>query len=130
MYGGKGLKQWATSFLPALTAISLSGKNDGGHVAFFGESLAFTFAWIEMEKLQGGAGKLARPRKKPEYDPEQIMEEFMGAVADAFGFYDDRSPGRNASSGLNAVAAEFGITALKARKLLITAGVYSTALSR
>ena len=32
--------------------------------------------------------------------------------------------------GLNAVAAEFGITALKARKLLITAGVYSTELSR
>ena len=28
------------------------------------------------------------------------------------------------------MAAEFGITALKARKLLITAGVYSTALSR
>ena len=73
---------------------------------------------------------MARPRKKLEYDPEQVMEEFMGAVADAFGFYDDRSPGGNASSGLNAVAAEFGITALKARKLLITAGVYSTALSR
>ena len=32
--------------------------------------------------------------------------------------------------GLNAVAAKFGITALKARKLLITAGLYSTALSR
>ena len=28
------------------------------------------------------------------------------------------------------MAAEFGITALKARKLLLTAGVYSTALSR
>ena len=49
-------------------------------------------------------------------------------MADAFGSYDDRRvlprPGRIA------VAAEFGITALKARKLLITAGVYSTALSR
>lgn len=30
---------------------------------------------------------------------------------------------------LNAVAAEFGITALKARKLLITVGVYGIALS-
>lgn len=56
------------------------------------------------------------------------MQEFMAAVADAFGSYDDRED--ITFSGLNAVAAEFGITALKARKLLITAGVYSTALSR
>ena len=56
------------------------------------------------------------------------MQDFMTAVADAFGTYDDRED--TAPPGLNAVAAEFGITALKARKLLITAGVYSTALSR
>lgn len=52
----------------------------------------------------------------------------MAAVVDAFGSYDDREG--KTFLGLNAVAAEFGITALKARKLLITAGVYSTALSR
>ena len=56
------------------------------------------------------------------------MQEFMAAVADAFGSYDDRED--TTFPGLNAVATEFGITALKARKLLITAGVYSTALSR
>ena len=56
------------------------------------------------------------------------MRDFMLAVADAFGSYDDRDT--DTACGLNAVAAEFGITALKARKLLITAGVYSTALSR
>lgn len=56
------------------------------------------------------------------------MQEFMAAVADAFGSYDDRED--KTFPGLNAVAAEFGITALKAKKLLITAGVYSTALSR
>ena len=56
------------------------------------------------------------------------MQEFMAAVADAFGSYDDREG--KTFPGLNIVAAEFGITALKARKLLITAGVYSTALSR
>lgn len=71
---------------------------------------------------------MARPRKKPDYDPEQVVKEFLGAVADAFGSYDDRKD--TDSPGLNAVSAEFGITALKARKLLITAGVYSTALSR
>lgn len=56
------------------------------------------------------------------------MQEFMAAVADVFGSYDDRED--TTFPGLNAVATEFGITALKARKLLITAGVYSTALSR
>lgn len=71
---------------------------------------------------------MSRPKKKPNYNPEQVMKEFMEAVADAFGSYDDRED--TTFPGLNAVAAEFGITALKARKLLITVGVYSTALSR
>lgn len=56
------------------------------------------------------------------------MQDFMAAVTDAFGSYDDRED--TTFPGLNAVATEFGITALKARKLLITAGVYSTHLSR
>ena len=56
------------------------------------------------------------------------MQDFMAAVAGAFGSYDDRED--KTFPGLNVVATEFGITALTARKLLITAGVYSTALSR
>ena len=71
---------------------------------------------------------MPRPKKKPDYDAVQIMKDFIDTVAEAFGTYDDRTDSRD--PGLNAVAAEFGITALKARKLLITAGVYSTALSR
>lgn len=71
---------------------------------------------------------MSRPKKNPNYNPDQVMQDFMAAVADAFGSYDDRED--TTFPGLNAVAAEFGITALKARKLLITAGVYSTALSR
>ena len=73
---------------------------------------------------------MARPRKKPDYDPEQAMKEFLDAVADAFGSYDDRNPGGSAVPGLNAGAAEVGMTSLTARKLLITAGVYSTEMSR
>ena len=71
---------------------------------------------------------MPRLQKKPDYDANQIMKDFMDTVAEAFGTYDDRTDSRD--PGLNAVAAEFGITALKARKMLITAGVYSTALSR
>lgn len=69
---------------------------------------------------------MPRPKKKPNYNPSQVVQ--MSAVADAFGFYDDKV--NEMCPGLNVVAAEFGITALKAKKLLITAGVYSTALSR
>ena len=71
---------------------------------------------------------MSRPKKKPNYNPDQVMRDFMAAVADAFGSYNDREG--KTFPGLNAVAVEFGMTALKARKLLITAGVYSTALSR
>lgn len=71
---------------------------------------------------------MSRSKKKPNYNPDQVMQEFIAAVADAFGSYDDRED--KTFPGLNIVAAEFGMTALKARKLLITAGVYSTALSR
>ena len=71
---------------------------------------------------------MPRPKKKPNYNPAQVMQDFMFAVADAFGSYDDRMD--DTAPGLNAVAAEFGITSLKARKLLITAGVCSTVLSR
>lgn len=79
-------------------------------------------------QFTGGGDKLSRPKKKPNYNPDQVMQDFMAAVVDAFGSYDDRED--TTFLGLNAVAAEFGITALKARKLLITAGVYSTTLSR
>lgn len=71
---------------------------------------------------------MSRPKKKLNYNPDQVMQDFIAVVVEAFGSYDDRED--TTFPGLNAVAAEFGITALKARKLLITAGVYSTHLSR
>lgn len=69
------------------------------------------------------------PKKKPDYDAEQIMQEFTATLADAFGSQDDRD-GEEPKQSLNTVAAEFEITALKARKLLITVGAYSTSPSR
>jgi hypothetical protein len=75
---------------------------------------------------------MARPKKKPNYDAEKIMDEFTASIIDCFGRkYDDRveeEPGLYPS--LNSVAAEFGITVIKTRKILITAGYYSTATSR
>ena len=53
---------------------------------------------------------MSRSKKKPNYNPDHVMQEFMAAVADAFGSYDDRED--TTFPGLNVVAAEFGITAL------------------
>lgn len=33
--------------------------------------------------------EIGRPRKKSYYDLEQVVSEFMDAVTDAFGSYDD-----------------------------------------
>ena len=74
---------------------------------------------------------MSRQQKKPDYDGEKIMREYMEVLVDAFGTpYDDRERQDKNHVSLNEVAAEFDITAMKARKLLITAGVYSTELSR
>ena len=62
---------------------------------------------------------MARPRKRPEYDPEKIMKELMTAVAESY----------EETGELKITAEEFCMSALKVRKLLITAGAYSNDIS-
>ncbi len=70
------------------------------------------------------------PKKHPDYDPVALSKEMITQMAEAFGRYDDRKGRAQQHMTLNEAAAQFGITSLKARKILITAGVYSTAVSR
>jgi len=63
---------------------------------------------------------MPRPKKKPEYDKNQIIKSLLQAISEYYLSSDDR----NAS--LRQVAAEFDISHLKARKLLITAGVFNS----
>ncbi len=70
------------------------------------------------------------PKKHPDYDPVALTKEMITKMAEAFGRYDDREGRAQQRMTLNEAAALFGITSLKARKILITAGVYSTAVSR
>ena len=70
------------------------------------------------------------PKKHPDYDPVALSKEMITKMAEAFGRYDDRKGREQQRMTLNEAAALFGITSLKARKILITAGVYSTAVSR
>ncbi len=89
------------------------------------------------------ANRKGRPKKHiiPYAGDKQQMEaafqEYVSCIADRFGEpYDDRDCGGDTSSArcdaasLRDVCGEFGISLPKARKLLITAGVYSTENSR
>lgn len=74
--------------------------------------------------------KKGRPKKKPTYNEEMIMQELLSAISDAY-LTGGRGKGTSSASciSLRQVANEFDITLMKARKLLITAGVYHTEIS-
>ena len=62
---------------------------------------------------------MGRPRKKPHYDSEKIMKELIGAVVESF----------EETGELKLTAAEFDMSPIKIRKILITAGVYESEIS-
>lgn len=72
-----------------------------------------------------------RPRLKPNYDRAFEIEELISTAVDLFAIpYDDRLPRDEDAPTLVSVAEEMEITPVKARRLLISGGVYSTELSR
>jgi len=84
---------------------------------------------IRLTRIKGII--MGRHRKKPNFDSSTALQEQIAAVAAYFGEpYDDRLPVDKDHVTLRDVAETFEITILKARKMLITAGVYSTRLSR
>lgn len=62
---------------------------------------------------------MARLKKKPNYNSDTIMQELINEVSKLY-----FESGDNAS--IRQIANEFGMTPLKIRKLLITAGVFSS----
>ena len=74
---------------------------------------------------------MSRPKKKPNYDADRSMRELTDQVVTSYGkAYDDRYSLERDHVSLRDVAAEHKITILKARKILITAGMFSTEISR
>ena len=62
---------------------------------------------------------MARPKKKPEYDSDQVAQQIMEAVTDA---YLNPPQGTEDDTGhmqLKQLAEEFSMTPLKVRKLLV-----------
>lgn len=68
---------------------------------------------------------MSRPKKKPDFDAERIMDELFAAVSASY-----RSPSAGEAvdghKKMELVADEFEMTRLKVRKILITTGDYST----
>ena len=65
---------------------------------------------------------MERAKKNPEYNPERIMEQFTNCIVDVYRTGTD-------SNSLRKISEQFGITLMKTRKILITAGVYHTEIS-
>lgn len=65
---------------------------------------------------------MGRAKKKPEYDQNGIMEQFQDCIVEAYTSEVDDGSGIS----LRQISEEFGITLMKTRKILITAGVYHT----
>ncbi len=65
---------------------------------------------------------MARLKKRPHYDPDKdkIMKNLLDAVSESY----------EETRELKQTAAEFDMSPLKIRKLLITSGVYSDEISR
>ena len=71
------------------------------------------------------------PKRKPNYNRTATMQELLTAVCEFYGDpVDDRKEEDPDHMSLHDVAEEFNITVMKARKLLITGGLYSISLSR
>lgn len=62
---------------------------------------------------------MSRPKKKPAYDADKIMKELTAAVVESY----------EETGELKLTAEEFDMSAIKIRKLLITAGAYSNEIS-
>lgn len=74
---------------------------------------------------------MARPKKKPGYDREAEIADLIATAAALFDVpYDDRIDRPEDAPSIVSVTEEMETTILRVRKLLITAGMYSTTASR
>ena len=72
-----------------------------------------------------------RPKKKPDYDKKKTIEELLLKATSLFGEpYDDRGFRSPDAPTIASVAEQMGTTAVRVRKLLITADFFSTSVSR
>lgn len=75
--------------------------------------------------------KRGRPKKKPDYDRDKEIDALEKKVVELFGEpFDDRKERSEAVPSIRNIAKALNTTPITVRKMLITAGYYSTELSR
>ncbi len=85
----------------------------------------------ECQGVDSLKAKRGRPKKKPEYDHEQNIKELLEQVVSLFKVpFDDRKERPTDAPNISSVAHSMNTSRMRVRKLLITAGYYSTAMSR
>lgn len=73
---------------------------------------------------------MPRSRKKPDYNAEELMDQLIQEITDACLHPQGRLSSENGKIPLNVLAEEFSLSALKIRKLLVTAEVYDSPVCR
>ena len=73
---------------------------------------------------------MPRPRKKPDYDAKKLMDQLIDEIVNAYLHPQKLLSDENGRTPLNVLAEEFSLSALKVRKLLVTAGVYDSPICR
>ncbi len=73
---------------------------------------------------------MARPKKKPEYNSEEVSQQVIEAITDAYLNPSEGTADEDGKMYINLLAEEFSMSRIKVRKLLITSGAYETSVSR
>ena len=73
---------------------------------------------------------MARPKKKPEYNFEEVSQQVIEAITDAYLNPSEGTADEDGKMYINLLAEEFSMSRIKVRKLLITSGAYETPISR
>lgn len=75
--------------------------------------------------------KLGRPKKKPDYDKDLKIQEQLEIAVSLFSEpLDDRTERSKDAPSILSVATAMNTTTIRVKKMLITAGYYSTSISR
>ncbi len=73
---------------------------------------------------------MARPKKKPDFNSEEVLQQIIEAITDAYLNPSEGTADEDGKMYINLLAEEFSMSRIKVRKLLITSGAYETPTSR
>ena len=73
---------------------------------------------------------MARPKKKPEYNYQEVSQQVIEAITDAYLNPSEGTADEDGKLSINLLAEDFSMSRIKVRKLLITSGAYETPISR